>query len=125
MTYVDILGFDQYGIKSNEKSGETAILLMEVLADLATERDKLYAFTETGDFGLKTENWFTQHLLPVLNANEKTRGIAYVLVWRNEERQVDHFFVPYEGHAQAEDFKTFRASDLILFEDDLPRNLYK
>ncbi len=123
--YVDILGVDQYRIKSGEESGASAIRRMEILAGLAAERDKLYAFTETGDYGLKTENWFTGHLLPILNANDKTRGIAYVLVWRNEERQVDHFFVPYEGHEQAEDFKKFRESDLILFEDDLTDNLYK
>lgn len=123
--YVDVLGFDQYRIKSGEKSGESAIRSMEVLADMALERNKLYAFTETGDFGLKTENWFTEHLLPIINANEKTRGICYVLVWRNEERQVDHFFVPYEGHEQAGDFKKFREHELILFEDDLPLNLYK
>lgn len=123
--YVDILGFDQYRIKSDEKSGDMAIMRMEILADLAAERNKLYAFSETGDYGLKTKNWFTAHLLPCINANEKTRGIAYVLVWRNEERQVDHFFVPYEGHEQVADFKKFRDHELILFEDDLPVNLYK
>jgi hypothetical protein len=123
--YVDILGLDQYRIKSGEKSGKEAIRSMEVLADLARESNKLYAFTETGDFGLKTSNWFTAHLLPVIDTNEKTRGIAYVLVWRNEERQVDHFFVPYQGHEQAADFKKFRESDLILFEDDLTLDLYK
>ncbi len=123
--YVDILAFDQYRIKSNEESGESAIRSMEVLADMAAERNKLYAFSETGDYGLTTENWFTAHLLPIINANEKTRGIAYVLVWRNEEHLVDHFFVPYEGHEQAADFKKFREHDLILFEDDLPLNLYK
>jgi len=123
--YVDILGFDQYGIKSGEESGISAISRMEILADLAAERNKLYALTETGDSGLKTENWFTQHLLPCINANELTRGIAYTLVWRNEERQVDHFFVPYEGHEQADDFKKFRENEVILFEDDLPKNLYE
>jgi len=122
--YVDILGFDQYRIKFSEESGETAIKRMEILADLAAEKNKLYAFTETGDYGLKTPNWFTEHLLPCLHANDKTRGITYVLVWRNEERQVDHFFVPYEGHEQAGDFKNFRMHELILFEDDLPFNLY-
>ncbi len=123
--YVDILAFDEYRIKSGEKSGKSAIRSMEVLADMAAARNKLYAFSETGDYELKTENWFTAHLLPIINANEKTRGISYVLVWRNEERQVDHFFVPYEGHEQAADFKKFREHDLILFEDDLPLNLYR
>lgn len=123
--YVDMLGFDQYRIISGEKSGESAIRSMEVLADMAAARNKLYAFTETGDYGLITANWFTDHLLPIINSNEKTRGISYVLVWRNEERQVDHFFVPYEGHEQVADFKKFRQHDLILFEDDLPINLYR
>ena len=123
--YVDILGFDQYRVKSNEKSGEDAIRHMEILAGMAAERNKLYAFSETGDYGLKTAYWFTGHLLPILNASEQTRGTAYVLVWRNEERQVDHFFTPYEGHEQVADFKKFREHELILFEDDLPLNLYK
>lgn len=123
--YVDILGFDQYRIKSGEKSGQSAIKRMEILADLAAEKNKIYALTETGDYGLKTENWFTGHLLSCLNASDKTRGIAYTLVWRNEERQVDHFFVPYEGHEQVSDFKKFREHELILFERDLPKNLYK
>lgn len=123
--YVDILGFDQYRIKSNEKSGEDAIRHMEILAGMAAEKNKLYTFSETGDYGLKTKNWFTEHLLPCLNANEQTRGTAYVLVWRNEERQVDHFFTPYEGHEQAADFKKFREHELILFEDDLTVDLYK
>jgi mannan endo-1,4-beta-mannosidase len=122
---VDILGFDQYSIKTSDKSGEEAILRMEILADMAAERNKLYAFSETGDEGLKTENWFTQHLLPIINADEKTRGITYVLVWRNEERKVDHFYVPYEGHEQVGDFKKFRNHKVVLFEDDLPINLYK
>lgn len=123
--HVDILAFDQYSIKSNEKSGEQAIRSMEVLAQMADERNKLYTFSETGDYGMKTENWFTAHLLPILNTNESTRGVSYVLVWRNEERQVDHFFVPYEGHDQVDDFKKFREHELILFEDDMPFNLYR
>jgi len=98
---------------------------MEILAGMAAQRNKLYSFSETGDYGLKTPNWFTQHLLPCLNASAATRGTAYVLVWRNEERQVDHFFTPYEGHEQVADFKIFREQKLILFEDDLPNNLYK
>lgn len=123
--YVDILAFDQYSIRYGQKSGQEAIKCMEVLADMAAERNKLYAFSETGDYGLPTPNWFTAHLLPILKANEKTRGIVYTLVWRNEERLENHFFVPYEGHEQAADFKTFREDELILFEDDLPLNLYK
>jgi len=123
--FVDMLGFDHYRIKYGEESGVSAIRCMEILADLAEERKKLYAFTETGDYGLKTAFWFTQHLLPCINASEKTRGISYVLVWRNEERQVDHFFVPYEGHEQAGDFKEFRKHKLILFENDIPGNLYQ
>jgi mannan endo-1,4-beta-mannosidase len=123
--YVDMLGFDQYRIKYNEESGQSAIRRMEILADMASERNKLWAFTETGDYGLKTANWFTAHLLPCLDASELTRSMAYVLVWRNEERQVDHFFVPHEGHEQVGDFRKFRDHNLILFEDDLPVDLYR
>ena len=123
--YVDILAFDHYSIKYGEKSGQEAIKCMEVLAGMAAARNKLYAFSETGDYGLPTPNWFTAHLLPILNTNEKTRGIVYTLVWRNDEHQENHFFVPYEGHEQAADFKKFREHELILFEDDLPINLYR
>jgi mannan endo-1,4-beta-mannosidase len=123
--YVDILAFDQYKPRFNTKSGENVIKAMEIIADMANERNKLYAWAETGDYGLPTPNWFTEHLLPCINKNEKTRGISYVLVWRNEEDIENHFFVPYEGHEQVESFKEFRANDLILFEDDIPMNLYR
>jgi mannan endo-1,4-beta-mannosidase len=123
--YTDILGFDHYRIKYHEQTGKEAIISMEIIADLAMEKGKLYAWTETGDYGLMTPNWFTQELLPCLKENEKTRGVSYVMVWRNAEDIENHFFVPYKGHKQENDFKLFRDDELILFEDDIPLNLYK
>jgi len=123
--YVDLLGFDQYRIRTDNESAAGAIRRLEVLAEMAAERNKLYALTETGNYGMTIPNWFTEHLLPVLSASEATKGMLYSLTWRNEEDQVDHYFVPYKGHPQEGDFRKFREDELILFEADLPVNLYK
>lgn len=90
--------------------------------DLASEKEKPAAFTETGYERIPDSTWWTERLLPVLNADEQTRRLAYVLVWRNayHEEMDGHFFAPYPGHPTADDFRRFRDDALILFENDLP-----
>jgi hypothetical protein len=89
---------------------------------LAERKNKLAAFTETGYEGIPDSTWWTDRLLPVLNADETTRRLAWVLVWRNayHENKPGHFFAPYPGHPSADDFEAFRDDPLILFEKGLP-----
>ncbi|MEX0721323.1 MAG: glycosyl hydrolase [Balneolaceae bacterium] len=123
--YVDILGLDDYGSLNDrdvtEFSDDLAWLVEE-----AEKRNKIAALSETGLDGLSQENWWTEKVLASLQANPKAEGIAYVLTWRNANRERegrDHFFASYPDHPSAPDMKEFRDSDLILFEDELP-NLY-
>lgn len=132
--YVDILGIDNYwdlGHEANEASAEQSAedfqQSLTRLAQLAADKGKLPAMTEGGQDTLFQPDFFTQRLLPGLLANEWTRQIAYVQVWRNANREKenrDHFYVPYGEHEAAEDFEEFYRHPATLFEGDLP-DLYQ
>ncbi|HNW50943.1 MAG TPA: glycosyl hydrolase [Prolixibacteraceae bacterium] len=113
---VDVLGFDDYGdFKQNRL--DWVVIKLGIVADLAREKGKISAFTETGSDRLEIPNWYTSNLLQVLNASEKTRNISYVLVWRNKD--LSHFFVPAPDHPQSDDFRTFVNDKLIFLLDDV------
>jgi len=112
---VDILGLDDYYDFTSERL-DLVVLRLGILADLAREKIKIPAFTETGSDRLDIDQWYTKHLLHVLNANEKTRQISYVMVWRNAD--TSHFYVPYPSHCQAKDFINFVAENQILLLDE-------
>jgi len=92
------------------------------VVQLAEERGKIAAFTETGDEGIPDSTWWTDRLLPVLKADSTTRKLAYVHVWRNENerKKPGHYYAPYPGHPSADDFVRFYEDPYTLFEDDLP-----
>ena len=121
--YVDIMGYDDYW---NVRDRESIVLLADGLRTLvlmAEERGKIPALTETGLEAIPDTTWWTEVLLAGINADELTRRIAYVQVWRNTARQVenrDHFYAPYAGHLSAPDFVEFVRHPLILLENDLP-----
>ncbi|NPD45740.1 glycoside hydrolase family 26 protein [Lentimicrobium sp. S6] len=116
--FVDVIGYDDY---YSFKIGDTLGLLqrLEVISDFAEKRNKIAAFTETGIEGLKGDKIFTEVFLPILQHNEKTKKMAYIMFWRNANTH--HFYVPYLGQEEAEDFKAFRNHESILFGDDLPK----
>lgn len=127
--YVDILGFDNYhdlGSHWNQapvdEQAKSLVQSLEMIVQLADERNKIAALTETGLEKLNEPGWYTQRLLAGLNANENTRKVAYVQVWRNAN--TNHFFVPYPGHSSVADFISFYNDPLTVFESDLP-NMYK
>ena len=49
-------------------------------------------------------------------------GIVYALTWRNGSKE--HFWIPYQGHANEMDFKQFARDKRTVFEKDLP-DLYR
>lgn len=119
--YVDVLGMDDYGSVNDrdpsEFSNELAWLVEE-----AERRNKIPALSETGVETIPNPNWWTEQLAPSFDSNSKAKGIAYVLTWRNankEKEQRDHFYTSYPGHTSAPDMKAFRDLDLFAFEDDL------
>lgn len=109
--YVDILGIDDYYDFKKENPVEEAVKHITILADEAIKRNKLYAITETGDGNIPDYHWFTKELLTAIKHSEKTRGISYVLFWRNADSS--QYFIPYPGHPASENFRNF-VSDSVM-----------
>ncbi len=127
--YVDVLGFDNYfdldGIWNKaplEQQKKSFKESLELIVNLAEEKNKIAALTETGSVNLKTKLWWTDWLLSGIEENETTKKIAYAMVWRNEDK--DHFHAPYPGHQGILNFKEFFNKPDVIFNADLP-DLYK
>ncbi len=116
--WVDVLGIDAY-----ERPGwtlpENGIRLMRLLNHISYQKNKPFAFTETGvECNTTMDKWWTKNLA----ASFKDLSPAYVLVWRNKD--MSHFYGPYPGCVSEDDFKAFVASDNILLESETG-NIYE
>ncbi|CAN5211421.1 glycosyl hydrolase [soil metagenome] len=121
--YVDMLGYDDYHSVRSVDTQDTFVERLEMLVEMAEERNKIPAMTETGYEGIPDPEWWTETLLAGINANENTRRIAYVLAWRNANHENDrpnHYYAPFPGHPSEANFVEFREHPLIMFEEDLP-----
>jgi mannan endo-1,4-beta-mannosidase len=123
--YVDILGVDDYSLGgvgwAKGLENRTGWRLSRV-AELAEERGKIAAFTETGAEAIPNPKWWTEKLLSTLKTDSLSQRISWVLVWRNAS--TEHHFAPYPGHPSAPDFVEFYNDPMIAFADDLP-DLYR
>ena len=79
--YVDILGLDIYDFNDKEDYMNSVVKDLALVKSIATQKEKLYAFTETGLEKVTTKNWFTEVLYPSI----KDSGISWVLFWRNKD----------------------------------------
>jgi mannan endo-1,4-beta-mannosidase len=126
--WVDVLGFDDYytswGGYGHEDGVATLTNHLVWLVEQAELRGKIPAFTETGQGEVLTDaDWYTAQLLPALAGHPAARRLAWVLVWRNANaasNRENHFYVPFEGHPAADNFRSFTQDSLILMENDLP-----
>ena len=118
---VDLLGVDCYCFA---EQGDTAAVSryaaqldrnLAMIAQVAKKHGKAMALTETGFESIKTDDWWTQTLAPVLERHP----ISYVLVWRNAHDQQHHFFAPYPGQRSASDFVRFYNDRQTLFLGDV------
>ncbi|MCJ8166741.1 glycoside hydrolase family 26 protein [Pontibacter sp. E15-1] len=127
--YVDVLGFDLYHrprIDSTDTSPapDTAFIrdarrMVETVRQLGQEKNKLWAFTETGLGNLPLANWWTSTVLPVV----QDAGLSYVLVWRNANNS--HYFAPFPGQKSAEDFKNlYNRPDVFFMKDVQAADIY-
>ena len=120
--YVDIIGVDDYYSFKSENPIEEVSKRLTIISQLAKQRNKVCAMTETGNEGVVDTTWFTRLLLPAIKSNENTQRIAWVLVWRNYDTK--HHYAPYPGHPAVNDFIAFKQDSLIKFEDEITP-LYK
>lgn len=116
--YIDILGFDDYQDVKNESTLDKFQEQLIYVVEMAEERNKIAALTETGLERITKDNWFTTFLEEPIISDEVSKKIAYAVVWRNAS--TSHFYAPYPGHSSAPDFQDFYASDFSMFMEQLP-----
>lgn len=126
--YVDILGLDNYmdvGVTWNKRSvaeqRNDLVKVLKIVSQLAKEKNKVAALTETGLEGITNPLWFTEVVLQPIKKNPEIQ-MSYLLVWRNATTK--HHYAPYPGHSSVNDFMTFYNDPYTLFEDDI-QNIYK
>ncbi|WP_020530686.1 glycoside hydrolase family 26 protein [Flexithrix dorotheae] len=120
--FVDVLAYDDYHHIKSKKGTDKLAERLTMLVEMAEERGKFAALSETGLETVSIENWWTDILLDGIQKSETGSQIAYVMVWRNG--YPGHYYAPYPGHKCAPDFVKFKQSPFTLFESDLP-NMYK
>ena len=118
---IDLVGLDCYCWAPEADTTQIANYAANLDRNLATvcaiakQHHKAVALTETGYEGIKTDNWWTSTLAPVLSRHP----VSYVLVWRNAHDKPGHFFAPYPGHPSASDFVRFYNAPETLFLRDV------
>lgn len=116
--YIDVIGIDNYSGK-----GESVLASARLVVEAAESRGKIAALAEVGPGrGLsrdRASSFYTKHLLDPIKNDPVGRRIAYALVWRNSGR--GHFWVPFVGHPDEEDFIAFYEDPFTVFEDDLAK----
>ncbi|AXY73910.1 beta-mannosidase [Paraflavitalea soli] len=126
---VDMVSFDAYQYEdpqTNDWFVKHTQVLMGILDEVAKEKNKLAAFTETGYEAIPYAHWWTETLLKAIGEYK----ISYVLVWRNHGyapwNQKMHYYAPYKGQASEADFIKFYQLERTLFEKEVAeRKLYK
>ena len=111
--FVDVLGIDIYDFKDSKAYAKSVANDLKIVKELAVKRNKLYAFTETGQEAITTKNWYTEVLYPEI----KDSGIAWILFWRNYSKT--HHYMPYKTHSSEQDFKKFKNLPQTLFLQDI------
>lgn len=120
--YVDILGLDDYHDVNPENDPVELTKRLRMLVELADEKGKVAALTETGYEAIPMPTWWTDHLLKHIKNDPVASRISWVLVWRNANEE--HHYAPYPGHLSAPDFITFSKDSTIILEERLPK-MYK
>ncbi|OOV13089.1 glycoside hydrolase family 26 protein [Flavobacterium sp. LM4] len=122
--FVDLFGMDDYGDfgRDDKYDLEAAKKKLKIISDVAIQKKKLAAFTETGLESIPNATWWTDTLLKTLQS-EKLE-LAYVLVWRNDAVSPTHYYAPFPGQISVPDFLQFYKDPYTLFEKDL-KNVYR
>jgi len=116
--YVDLLGMDNYWDFNPKGSGLDAVhKKLMIISDYAQKTNKLAALTETGFSNLTDSTWFTRKLLKAVTGYPDKPKLAYIAVWRNNDRS---FYTPPPGHPAVSDFMKFYKDSFVIFEDKLP-----
>ena len=120
---VDMISFDSYQYGDAQKDNsflQTIDKRLAIIEEIAAEKNKIPAFSETGYEAIPYAQWWTNTLWKAIG-NHK---ISYVLAWRNHGRQPNghmHYYVPFKGDKSATDFLDFYKLDKTLFEKEVAK----
>lgn len=115
--YVDVLGLDNYHDLGPWGSTKAFTSQLRSIVELAEERGKVAALTETGLEAVPHQRWWTEVLLSSIQSDPVAARIAWVLLWRND--RADHHYGPYPGHPSVDNFLAFSSNPAVWFLDDL------
>jgi hypothetical protein len=118
--YVDMIGFDDYDSNGADDWPENVSKKLRTIIELADQKGKLAAFTETGNENLKDTVWFTRRLAKAIEPEDIRTRLSYVLVWRNDPKV--HFYFSHPHHASAPDAKAFLELPYMWLLTDLKQN---
>ena len=111
--FVDVLGIDIYDFNNHDDYITSVVNDLKIVKKIATSKNKLYAFTETGLEAITDKEWFTKVVYP----NLENTGISWILFWRNYTKT--HHYMPYKNHSSEDDFKAFEKLPKTLFLKDI------
>jgi mannan endo-1,4-beta-mannosidase len=110
--FVDILGVDVYDFR-NGNFLNSAIRNLQIVEDIAFEKNMLFALTETGLKNVVDDTWWTQSLYKAI----RSTGMTYTMIWRND--MTTFFHAPFLGHPAESDFNNFLQKDIMLLSSDI------
>ncbi|MEW7290694.1 glycoside hydrolase family 26 protein [Aquimarina sp. 2304DJ70-9] len=110
--YVDMLGVDVYDFK-NGKFLQNALRNLQIVENIAINKNMLFALTETGLQNVTQNDWWTENLYKAIRAS----SITYAMIWRNDTPSFFH--APFLGHPSVENFRDFLNKDIVLLSRDI------
>ena len=119
--YVDMVSFDMYEMHNpvdNNTFVENMQRQFKIMDEVAKEHHKIPTLAETGYEQIPYNKFWTKTLIDAIG-NYK---ISYVLAWRNHGLTSEnkmHYYVPYKGHPNTQDFKDFHDLPKTLFLKDI------
>lgn len=111
--YVDVLAHDNYWFLKKPEDSTMFLHQVRITTQLADEKEKIAALSETGLYNITINDWFTSVLLKPLQNDNKAFRLSYIALWNRS-------FVPYPGHPSAADFLKFYHDPASLFIGDYP-----
>lgn len=123
--YVDILGMDNYGDFANQGQAgvDNANNKLQILTNLAKEKVKIAALTETGfrvTSGVSPiSGFYATNMYNAITQNDNE--IAFMMFWNNNN---DGYYTPPPGQTDTNDFIDFTNKPNALLENELP-NMYQ
>ena len=117
--FVDVLGLDDYHDVNPQNDPTELTRRLRLLVEMAEEKGKVAAMTETGFEAIPEKDWWTNHLLEHIATDSVAQKIAWILVWRND--RADHHYAPYPDHLSAPDFIQFTKDPIIMMRNQLPK----